>query len=480
MSSERSERDDATDRVERPIVAVANRLPVTKSKGKWQVSMGGLVTALRPVMERQDGMWVGWDGGDEDVPSRVEGLDIELRSLSLTNAQLQGYYYGFANRTIWPLFHDLVEQPVFERGWWKTYDEVNHTFAETTEDLEFDHEAPLLWVHDYHLMVLPKLLRERHPASPIAFFLHIPVPPPELFARLPWREEILEGLLGADVVAFHTERYRDNFTRAVERLHPKRTAIDGRTIVLPDGRRVRTAAHPISVDSRRFAELARSEEVGGELEALREQFSGRKVILGCDRLDYTKGIHERFKAIELLLERRSDLRAKLAFVQIAVPSREGVQEYRELRRDVERTVGRINGRFTEPGQDVPVYYLHRGVPQPRLVAFYQLADVAVVTPLKDGMNLIAKEFVVSQDAVDGTGVLVLSEFTGAALELPDAISCNPFDVEGLSGRIEQALETDGEEWRPRLKRMASNVHEHDIFHWVDRELAEVEEVTAES
>ncbi|MFN2556577.1 MAG: trehalose-6-phosphate synthase [Nitriliruptorales bacterium] len=480
MSSQRSERDAASDRVERPIVAVANRLPVSKSQGKWRVSMGGLVTALRPVMERQNGLWVGWDGGEEDVPRRVDGLDIELRSLSLTNAQLQGYYYGLANRSIWPLFHDLVEQPVFERGWWKTYDEVNQAFAETSEDLDFDHEAPLLWVHDYHLMVLPRLLRERHPGSPIAFFLHIPFPPPELFARLPWREEILTGLLGADVVAFHTERYRDNFARSVERLYPEQVAIDGRTVVLPDGRRVRTAAHPISVDARRFAELARSEEVEEELESLREQFAGRKVILGCDRLDYTKGIHERFQAIELLLERRSDLRGKVAFVQIAVPSREGVQEYRELRRDVERTVGRINGRFTEPGQDVPVYYLHRGVPQQRLVAFYRLADVAAVTPLKDGMNLIAKEFVVSQDAVDGTGVLVLSEFTGAALELSDAVSCNPFDVEGLSARIEQALEMDGDEWRSSLKRMAGNVLDNDIFHWVDRELAEVEEVIAKS
>lgn len=469
--------DAASDR---PLVVVANRLPVSKQQGAWRPSAGGLVTALRPVMEGHDGAWVGWNGGVEDVPRRIDGMDIDLLPLGLSHAQLQGYYHGFANRTVWPLFHDLVEQPVFERRWWEIYEEVNEAFAERAHDLPVDESRrPLLWVQDYHLMALPRMLREDVPDRLVAFFLHIPFPPPELFARLPWREELLDGLLGADVVAFHTDRYRDNFVRAVERLHPVKSITEGRTVVLPDGRRVRTAAHAISIDAGGFAAMARSPGVEEELAVLREQFAGRTVILGVDRLDYTKGIQERFQAIELLLERRKDLRGRIAFIQIAVPSRENVQEYRDLRSDVEREVGRINGRFTEPGQDVPVHYLHRGVPRSRLVAYYRLADVAAVTPLKDGMNLIAKEFVVCQNAGEGTGALVLSEFTGAALELTEAVSCNPFDVEGLSRRIELALELDDHDRRSRLERMAAHVHADDVFHWVDRELGEVEQAIVE-
>lgn len=457
------------------MAAVANRLPVSKKDGSWKASTGGLVTALRPIMEGLDGAWIGWNGGDDDVPRRVEGFDIDLEPLSLSNAQLQGYYYGFANRTVWPLFHDLVEEPVFERRWWETCVEVNRLFADRSLDLDFGDRTPLLWVHDYHLMLLPQMLAERHPDSPIGFFLHIPFPPPELYARLPWREEILEGLLGADAIGFHTDRYRDNFLRAVERLLPVKVEIEGRDVVLPEGRRVRTSGHPISIDAAAFAQLATSDDAEEELAALRDQFAGRRVILGVDRLDYTKGIRHRLKAIELLLERRTDLRQRIAFVQIAVPSRESVQEYRDIRDDVEREVGRINGRFTEPGGEVPVYYLHRGVPRSRLVAYYRLADVAAVTPLKDGMNLIAKEFVVCQAAGDGTGALVLSEFTGAREELHEAVLCNPFDVEGLAGRIEHALELDEDERRSRLQRMAATVHDSDVYDWVESQLNEVQQ-----
>lgn len=462
--------------IDRPLVTIANRLPVSRDNGGWKTSTGGLVTAMRPIMEDTRGVWVGWDGGEGDVPGRVEGLDIDLHPVSLSHAEVQGYYYGFSNRTIWPLFHDLIEQPVFDRRWWTMYEQVNRRFAERVAEADLGEGSPILWVQDYHLMLLPGLLREARPDATILFFLHIPFPPPELFARLPWRERILDGLLGADLVSFHTEPYRDNFMRAVDRLHGNVFEVRDRDVVMPDGRLSRTAADPISIDAAAFEELAQSTQVEEELTGLREQFSGRKVLLGVDRLDYTKGIHERFRAIELLLERRPDLRERLAFVQIAVPSREGVQEYRDLRRDVEREVGRINGRFTEPGSDVPVHYLHRGVPRSRLVAYYRLADVAVVTPLKDGMNLIAKEFVVCQAAQDGTGTLVLSEFTGSRLELTEAIPCNPFDVEGLSRRIEQALDVDPAEARQALKRMAQVVHEHDVFAWVDRQLEEVAEV----
>jgi trehalose 6-phosphate synthase len=405
------------------------------------------------------------------VPRRVEGLGIDLVPLALSRAEVQAYYYGFSNRTLWPLFHDLIEEPVIERRWWRVYQEVNQRFAETAADLDID--DPLLWVQDYHLLLLPELLRGARPGSPIGFFLHIPFPPPELMARLPWREELLKGMLGADVVGFHTERYRDNFVRSVVRVFPD-AITRGKRILLPEGRRVRTSATPISIDVDEFGQIATSQETQRELDELHEQFAGRRVLLGVDRLDYTKGVRHRLQAIELLLERREDLRRQLTFVQIAVPSREDVKEYRELREDVEQIVGKINGRFTEPGHDVPVHYFHRGVTKPRLAAYYRLADVMLVTPLKDGMNLVAKEFCVCQDAGGEAGALVLSEFTGAALELTDAVSCNPFDVEGLSYRIEQALELDERDRRSRIQRMAAAVRRQDVYAWVDSELGALE------
>lgn len=461
--------------MDRPVVAISNRLPVAKLGSEWRASSGGLVTALRPVMQSRRGAWVGWDGGADDVPAKIPDLAVRLRPVALTRTEVNGHYYGFSNRSIWPLFHDLVQPATFERAWWDAYRSVNEKFCDATTKLRNpgDGPRPLLWVHDYHLMLLPALLRKRRPSHPIAFFLHIPWPPPELFARLPWRSDILRGLLGADVVSFHTDRYRKNFVRTVGRVLDD-CEVHGRKIVLDDGREVRTAAAPISIDAKYFSELATGGEVEKELGGLKRQFSGRRVLVGIDRLDYTKGILQRLEAFEVLLERRSDLRTRLAFVQVAVPSRGAVREYRDLRTRIEQLIGRINGRFTEPGHDVPVYYLHRGVPRPRLVAYYRLADVFLVTPLKDGLNLVSKEYVVSQAAGGDTGALVLSEFTGAALELDGAVPCNPFDIDGLSRAIETALEMDVDDRRERLRAMARLVHRNDIFRWVDRQLKEVE------
>jgi trehalose 6-phosphate synthase len=446
-----------------PLIAYANRLPVARSHQRWTVSSGGLVSALRPALEPRNGIWVGWDGGG-DVPARVAGLDIQLRPVALSRREVEDYYHGFANRTLWPLLHVLIEEPVFERRWWKAYCDVNERFAQVET-----HGGGLRWVHDYHLMLVPGLLRRAHAAGPIAFFLHVPFPPAEIFARLPWREQLLDGLLGADVISFHTEAYRENFVRTCARLRDE-VRVEGSTIVL-GRRRVRTAAHPISIDAESLAEDARSAATERSLRRLRSQFGDRRVLLGVDRLDYTKGIIERLRAIELLLDERPDLRRSLAFVQIAVPSRGEIREYRELRRNVEELVGRINGRFTDPGGDVPVHYLYRGIPRERLLAYYQLADVCLVTPLADGMNLVAKEFVTAQAAGHGTGALVLSEFTGAAMELRDAVPCNPFDVEGLAGIIAHALQLDTNERRRRLERMAGTVARHDIHWWTKQELA---------
>lgn len=447
-----------------PLVAFANRLPVSRSRGGWRTSAGGLVTALKPALEARNGAWVGWDGGSGDVPAHVEGLKVELRPVTLGRRVADDYYHGFANRTLWPLLHGLVEQPLYDRGWWRAYREANEAFAAA------DAPGPgIRWVHDYHLLLLPELLRRRGTDGPIAFFLHIPFPAPEIFARLPWRAQVLDGLLGADVVSFHTAQYRDNFLRTCARLRDD-VRVQSAGVVLGNGRRVEATAHPISIDAAGFAERARSPGVERYLAGLRSQFEGRRVLLGVDRLDYTKGIIERLRAIELLLELRPELRGEIAFVQVAVPSRGEIREYRELRASVEELVGRINGRFTEPGLDVPVHYLYRGVTAERLLAYYRLADVCLVTPLHDGMNLVAKEFVTAQGSTGGSGVLLLSEFTGAISELRDALPCNPYDIDGLVGNILLALELEEDDRRGRLERMATTVARHDVFRWAEQEL----------
>ncbi len=462
-------------RLKRPLIVVANRLPVSRGPDGWEASAGGLVTALRPVIEEVGGAWIGYDDDPDEVPARVDGLACELHPVSLSEEQFHGYYHGFANRTLWPLFHDLVVEPVIDRRWWQSYVEVNRRFGEVLARVvkETDGE-PVLWIQDYHLMMLPGIARGLVPEAPIGFFLHIPFPPPELVARLPWRDQLLQGLLAADAIGFHTRQYRDNFVRSVQRLFSGVTAL-GDKLILPDGRQVRAVAHPISIDVDEFSELAVSDATNQEMEELSEQFAGRTVFLGVDRLDYTKGIRHRLQSIELLLERRPELRGQLAFVQIAVPSRDDVKEYRELRTEVETEVGRINGRFTEPGHDVPVHYLYRGVPRESLAAYYRLADVMCVTPLKDGMNLVAKEFVTVQAAAEGAGVLLLSEFCGTAQEFgDDAVRTNPFDVEGQSYLMESALELDHLERAARMRRMAGSVRDADVYRWVSDELAGIE------
>jgi len=462
------------DETAAPLLLVANRLPLSRVKDVWRPSSGGLVTALTPVVERVGGSWVGWDEDARGVPSRVEGLNCDLHAVELDPALVEGYYHGFTNRTLWPLFHDLVVQPVIDRSWWRSYEEVTRRFADAVSEVIIaSPRQPTVWIQDYHLLLLPQLLRERFPDLRIGMFLHIPFPAPELFARLPWRESLLGGMLAADSLGFHTEQYRDNFLRTVQRVLPDATVL-GDSVLREDGRRVRALVHPISIDVQDFSRLARSEQTETEVAALREQFDGRMVLLGVDRLDYTKGIRHRLEAIELLLEQRPHLRGRFVFVQIAVPSRDDVEEYRRLRTQVETEVGRINGRFTEPGHDVPVHYLHRSIDRSRLAAYYRIADVMCVTPLKDGMNLVAKEFVTVRDATDGDGVLILSEFCGTAHEFgPAAIRCNPFDVEGLASIMEAALDLDVADRRDRIARMAQIVRDNDVYHWVDDELAAI-------
>jgi trehalose 6-phosphate synthase len=458
----------------RPVVAVANRLPVQRSDDGWDLSPGGLVTALRPVMSTHPGAWVGWDGGTKGMPPTLPDSGVRLLPIGLSATQVRNYYYGFSNAALWPLLHNAIEKPRFERSWWFTYRDVNEIFADRVLAALDEQPDAIAWVHDYHLMLTPQLIRSRRPDQPIGFFLHVPWPSPDIFARLPWREQILAGLLGADVVAFHTEEYRGNFLRSCARLlTDSRIEVRGSSVILADGRAVTAATAPISIDAAEFARHATDPDTDKDIKVLTEQFSDRTLLLGVDRLDYTKGIVERLLAVELLLARNPEFRTSLAFLQVAVPSRDNVREYRQLRDTVEQHIGRINGLYTEPGSDVPVHYLYRGLSQQQLAAYYAVADALLVTPLIDGMNLVCKEYVTVQQARHGSGVLILSEFTGAAVELPEAVLCNPFDVEGLSYRIEQALQLTTEARRKALATMAGHVRTHDVHRWVSSQLAEI-------
>jgi trehalose 6-phosphate synthase len=453
-------------------VVFANRLPVVRTPKGWRPASGGLVSALRPALETSGGAWIGWSGSKEEPPAHIGGMALDLHAVPLDSRVAAGYYHGFSNQTLWPLLHDLVHQPVIDRTWWEAYRRANELFAAAARRLDAVSGArAVMWVHDYHLMLLPELLRRQGSKAPILYFLHTPFPAPELFARLPWRRELLRGLLGSDAVAFHTELYRENFLRACGYLLPE-ASVEGDTVRLPDGRRVPSTVHPISVDAAALTEMVGQALVKRQTARLREQFGPRTMMLGVDRLDYTKGILQRLGALELLLERRSDLRGRITLVQIAEPSRNEEPRYRQIRLEVEQAVGRINGRFTEPGRAVPVRYMYRTMLLRQLVSYYVVADVALVTPLKDGMNLVAKEYAVCQAATNGSGVLVLSEFAGAFQELPAAVGCNPFDVEGLSLRIEHALAMDEQERRSRIRTMGEHVAAHDVFAWAREALGD--------
>lgn len=445
-------------------VVVANRLPVDRverpdGEVDWRTSPGGLVTALDPVMRAHSGAWVGWHGaeGEDLAPFVDDGL--QLVPVGLSAEEVEEYYEGFSNATLWPLYHDVVAHPEFNRHWWETYVEVNQRFADIAARVaETD---ALVWVQDYQLQLVPQMLRQLRPDLRIGFFLHIPFPPMELFQQLPWRNQILEGLLGADLVGFQLPGGALNFVRLVrQRLHYE-TRRD--RILTPDRRAVLARAYPISIDAASMSKLAASPEVAARAAEIRRDLGDPKwLFLGVDRLDYTKGLLERIRAFgELLAEGRIDP-DEVAFVQVATPSRERVEEYRNLRDDIDRLVGRINGDAGRIGRP-PITYLHTSYPRQEMAALYRAADVMVVTPLRDGMNLVAKEYVACRHRDDGA--LVLSEFTGAAKELRQAYLVNPYDIDGLKDRLMEAMTDSPRTKTRRMRIMRRQVFEHDIDHW---------------
>ena len=453
-----------------PLVVVANRLPVDLSVAEdgstsWHRSPGGLVSALEPVMQETAGAWVGWSGTAGVAPEPFDAEGKHLVPVALSEVEVADYYEGFCNDTLWPLSHDVISTPEYHRHWWDAYRRVNDRFARTAAE-QVD-QGGTVWVHDYQLQLVPAILRELRPDVRIGYFHHIPFPPLELFAQLPWRRQVVEGLLGADVIGFQRGSDAANFTRVVRRWTDVSTRGQSLTIPAgPDGsaeRHVRVAAFPISIDSARFDSLARSPEVQERAAQIRRDLGSPDVLLlGVDRLDYSKGIRHRIKAFgELLADGRLEVPG-VTLVQVASPSRENVSAYQQLREDVEILVARINGEHGQIGAPA-IHYLHHSYPPEEMAALYLAADVMLVTSLRDGMNLVAKEFVAA--CVDDRGALVLSEFTGAADELSGALLVNPHDIDGLKDATVQAATMGQREMRSRMRRLRRRVLTDDVSRW---------------
>lgn len=462
-------------------VVVANRLPVdlhTNPDGSqtWKESPGGLVTALSPVLESQNGCWVGWPGSTDEAPEPFRtDKGVLLHPVKLTEADFEGFYEGFSNATLWPLYHDLIVTPEYDRDWWHAYRDVNQRFAEEVAAVAAN--GATVWVQDYQLQLVPGILRQIRPDLRIGFFLHIPFPSGDLFRQLPWREEIMRGLLGSDLIGFHLESNARNFLELAER---QKLEVHGEAavrkadayVVSSDDRHVHVGAFPISISADQMGSFEVSDEKA--IEELRADLGNPKhVILGVDRLDYTKGILQRLTAFEELLETGALDPEEVTLVQLATPSRERLTHYRKTRSQVEEAVGRINGRFSELGRPV-VHYQHRSVDKSVLRHYYRLADVMLVTPFKDGMNLVAKEYVACHG--NGTGALVLSEFAGAADELPEAYLCNAFDIESVKRALLtalKALEDQPETMEERMLAMHEQVRTHDVNLWSESFLREL-------
>lgn len=458
------------------LLVVSNRLPVRLEEkgGEFRVhpSLGGLATSLNVIRQKRDMLWLGWSGVslvEESQRSEVEAIlseDYGCIPLFIPQQAFERYYYGFSNGTIWPLFHYFPQYAHYELREWQAYKKVNELFRDKV--IEVYQPGDRLWIHDYHLMLLPSMLRAIRPDMAIGFFLHIPFPSFETFRMLPWREEILRGFLGSDLIGFHSYSYARHFLSSLLRLLGLEQEFGQ---VICRGRAVRVDTFPLGIDVERFQSAIQDPEIEAQLADLRREVQGRKVILSVDRLDFTKGIVARLRAFERFLERYPTWQGKVTLIAVCAPSRTNVPEYRRLKRQVDEFVGRINGRFGKPGW-VPIWYHYRSLSFDRLVPLYQLADVALVTPLRDGMNLVAKEYLASHP--NGTGVLVLSETAGAAEELGEALLVNPHDVQAMVAALRQALEMTEQEQRASNQPMLSRLRRYNVVRWAEDFLQQLE------
>lgn len=440
------------------LVIVANRAPIRKTPDGWAPSIGGLATALLPVLEEQGGVWVAMQE-DEDVPARldypVDDPRIVVRRISLTEEELQNYYYGMANRVLWPISHYMMQHVELEPAFMEDYRRINERFAEAVID-EY-RPGDYIWVQDYHLMTAPQKIREQLPSATIGLFWHIPWPAMEVFRILPWARELLEGMLGCDLIGFHVEEYVENFLESARVLLG--APVEGNTLHW-QGRRIRVEAHPIGIDVEHFERV--SDDVETAAKELREDVGAEFLVVGIDRLDYTKGILTRLLAFEQFLKDYPEYHERVAFYQVATPSRTEVESYQQLKREVDEAVGRINGAFAQ-GNWVPVHYRYRSYTQEELCIFYRAADVGLITPLRDGMNLVTQEFI----AANHRGILVLSELTGAAYLLPEALQVNPYDHFALTRIIKEAIEMSPDEKRERLAQLKERVARLDVHSWAE-------------
>jgi trehalose 6-phosphate synthase len=460
------------------LIVASNRLPVALAQdanGKWryQPGSGGLVSALLPILRHRGGVWIGWPGtpafnaGAASALARAaRDIGLLLRSVALTKDEVRGFYRGFSNEIIWPLFHDFQVLCNFDPTYWRVYLDVNRKFADAVgrEAAQRD----FVWVHDYHLMHLGSELRRRGNGMRTAFFLHTPFPSLDIFAKLPWRFEILRALLDYDLVGFQTLHDRRNFVQCIRTLADGvRVYGSGRVVAIDAGdHRVRVGSFPISIDYNSLLRRAAAPEVAAKVQELHRELPHRQRLLGIDRLDYTKGIPHRLMAFRNALQRYPKLHERVTLIQVVVPSREQIPQYHELKMRIEGLVGEINGEFTRPGGWVPIHYVYRHLSEVDLLAYYRGAEIALVTPLKDGMNLVAKEY--SACSIEEDCVLILSEFAGAAAQLQNgALIVNPYDIEGVADAIHAAFIMPMAERRARMRRIRRSVRQHDVYEWVD-------------
>ncbi len=440
------------------------RLRVTTRGVRRERSIGGLATSMLPLMEQIGGVWVtsGESVGRYPMPPRRP--KYTLHYVSLTPEELQGFYSGLSNNALWPLCHSFLGRVRYDLAEWSTYEQVNKAFARAA--LDEAAEDDVIWVHDYQLARVPHFVRAGRKGARILFFWHIPFPPLEIFRTLPWRNLVLEGLLSSDVLGFHIPLYVSNFMDAATDILGAR--VEGE-IVEYKGHRTRVVARPIGIDYAEVDRIARRPETQARARKLRMGLGNGILIVGVERMDYTKGIVERLRGLDYLLQTRPEWRGKLSLAQIVTPSRDTVEAYRQKKREIDEMVGQVNGRFSD-GLWSPIHYQYRAYPPSELIAYYSAADVALVTPLRDGLNLVAKEYVASR--IHGDGAVVLSEFAGVAVQMPEAILTNPYSSEQVASALQQALTMRSAEQKQRMAAMQARLRSQDI-HWWLREFLEL-------
>ena len=453
------------------LIILSNREPykVEAKKGKkvFEKTVGGLVSALEPILRERGGTWVCWGRkGGGAYPEIKVSEGFYIKQVPLTSKDVSEYYYGFSNETLWPLCHTFLSRTHFNGRYWTGYKRVNRKFAKAVVDVYSGNDKVL--VNDYHLALVPKLLREEGVRGPIYFFWHIPFPPYFIFRFLPQRREVLEGMLGADVIGFHTQHYVNNFLECVREILGLRA--EGNAVSWK-GRNVELRAVPVGIDVKRWEELASETKVVRYAKNLRKKLGVEYVGIGVDRLDYTKGLEEKFRGIERFFEKYPSFRGKVSFLQIAAPTRTRLEDYIDVKKKTDEIVGRVEGKFGEPGW-VPIYYYYKNYGDERLASLYMMSDFALITPTVDGLNLVAKEYIASQR--DGKGVLILSEFAGVSSQLGEgALLVNPFDEDQIAESIYTALKMKPREVKERLRKLQTVVREKDIHWWVKTFLKDV-------